>query len=132
MEVGIRRDIGIFKHFDVASLRQNPQIAYYFRYPLYHSDFHQLRDHQRLVGYVAAKPLYGKLTPAGRVDKSGGFNGQIAVIFVPSPARSARRAILLLTELPRDQITTPLGRRNWSAIRVAADQAVLEQLKRSA
>ncbi len=124
--------MGMYRNFDVASLRKNPQIAYYFRYPLHHSDFHPLRDHQRLVGYVGAKPLYGKLTPAGKVDKSGGFNGQIAVIFIQSPARSARRATLLLTELPRAQITTAHGRRKWSAIRAAADQAILEQLKRSA
>ena len=122
----------MFKNFDLASLRQNPQIAYYFRYPLYHNDFHELRENRRLLGYVAAKPLYGRLTPVGKVDKSGGFNGQIAVIFVQSPARSARRATLLVTELPQDQITAPNGKRNWSAIRAAADQAVLEQLRRPA
>ncbi len=122
----------MFKNFNLSSLRRNPEIAYYFRYPLYHSDFHELRQDRRLLGYVAAKPLYGKLTPEGRVDKSGGFNGQIAVVFIQSPARSARRASLLLTEIPPDRITTAQGKRNWPVIRAAADQAVLEQTRRAA
>jgi hypothetical protein len=120
----------MFKHFDLARLRRNPRIAFYFRYPLHHNDFRELRDEKsgRLLARYAAKPLYGRLTAEGRVDRSAGFNGQVAVIVVPAAARTAERAELLLTRLPRAQVVLPNGRRNWSAIRRAAERAVRRQV----
>ncbi len=114
----------MFKNFDLSGLRRDPQIAYYFRYPLYHSDFTELRENGRLLGRVAAKPLYGKLTPAGRVDRRAGFNGQIAIIFIPARARRPRAARLILTRIPRARVTRPNGKRNWPASRAAAEKAV--------
>jgi hypothetical protein len=116
--------VPIFKHFDLTALRRDPQIAYYFRYPLYHSDFQAIRANGRLLGYAAAKPLYGRLTAAGQVDRSAGFNGQIAVLFIKSPARSARRAEILLTAVPPAELTRPDGKRNWPVIRAAAEATV--------
>ncbi len=118
----------MFKNFDLGSLKKNPEIAFYFRYRLHHSDFHELRENGRLKGYVAAKPLYGRLTPEGKVDKAAGFNGQIAVVFIQSPARSERQARLIITEISRAEITTSTGKRNWPRIRAAADRAVVEEL----
>ena len=74
------------KNVNLAELKHNRDIAFYFRYPLHHRDFHELHaktGNSRLLGYVASKPLYGKLTPEGRVDRSAGFDGRIAVIFMP-------------------------------------------------
>ncbi len=120
----------MFKNFDLSGLRRDPRIAYYFRYPLYHSDFIELRENGRLLGRIAAKPLYGKLTPAGKVDRRAGFNGQVAVIFIPARARSARAAQLFLTRMPRERVTLPNGKRNWAAIRAAAAQAVRKKIAR--
>jgi hypothetical protein len=117
---------------DLAGLRRNPRIAFYFRYPLHRSDFRELRDDKsgRLLGRYAAKPLYGRLTKQGRVDRSAGFNGQVAVIFIPRAARSAERAELFLTRLPRTQVVAANGRRNWSAIHHAAERVVRKQVGR--
>ena len=41
-------------------------------YPLYTSDFYQLREHRRLRGYYASKPLYGRTDARGRVDRNAG------------------------------------------------------------
>jgi hypothetical protein len=117
----------MFKQINLAGLRHDPKIAYYFRYPLHHGDFHELRSNGRLVGRVAAKPLYGKLTSEGRVDRLAGFNGQIAVVFIPARARSTRTAHLLLTRMPKDKVTAPGGKRNWKAIHSVADRAVLKR-----
>src|SRR6478736_6064953 len=103
----------MFKQINLAGLRHDPKIGYYFRYPLHHRDFHELRSNGRLVGRVAAKPLYGKLTPEGRVDRSAGFNGQIAIVFIPARARSTRAAQLVLTRMPKDKVSAPEGKRNW-------------------
>ncbi len=122
----------MFKDVDLAALRRMPEIAYYFRYPLHHTDFHEVRIADRLRGRYAAKPLYGRLTPRGTVDRSAGYNGQVAVIFLPARARNVRTARLLLTRMPRSQVTLPNGRRNWPAIRVAAERAVRRALARGA
>ncbi len=121
----------MFKNFDLSGLKRNRQIAFYFRYPLHHGDFHELRENGRLVGRIAAKPLYGKLTPQGKVDRSAGFNGEVAVIFIPARARSARAAQLLLTRIPASRVALPNGRRNWPAIRAAAERAVLKSIGQS-
>lgn len=120
----------MFKRFDLSRLRRDPRVAFYFRYPLYHNDFRELRDEKsgRLLGRYAAKPLYGRLTAEGRVDRSAGLNGQVAVIFLPAAARSPERAQLLLTRLPRGQVALPNGRRNWNAIRRAAERALRRRL----
>ncbi len=120
----------MFKNFDLAALKRNPQIAYYFRYPLYHSDFFELRENGRLLGRVAAKPLYGRLTVEGKVDRTGSFNGQVAVLFIPARARTARSAELILTRMPRAAVVNAKGKRNWPAIRAAAARAVRKRVNK--
>ncbi len=115
-----------FKNFDLQALRRRPDIAYYFRYPLHHKDFHEIRENGRLLGRFAAKPLYGRLTPGGKVDRSAGYNGQVAVIYIPARSRSARSAQLILTETAPETITLPNGQRNWATINQAAEKAVRE------
>jgi len=115
------------KRIDPERLRRKRPFGHYFRYRLSREDFHAVRNGRRLLGYMAAKPLYGKLTAEARIDRSAGFNGRIAVIFVP--AKSGRRPRLLFARLPRQCITRPDGRRNWRAILTAARRAVLESLQ---
>ncbi|MGE5264846.1 MAG: hypothetical protein ACM3S0_15815 [Acidobacteriota bacterium] len=122
---------GMFKDFDLGALRRNKRIAFYFRYPLYHSEFHELHDPKtgHLLGRFAAKPLYGRLTRDGRVDRSAGFNGQVAVIFVPARARSAGAAQLLLARMAKAKVMLPDGHRNWHAIHAAAERSVRRHLQ---
>ncbi len=117
------------KDFDLSVLRRDPRIAFYFRYPLHHDDFDELRENGRLLGRVAAKPLYGQLTPEGKVDRSAGFNGQVAVIFIPARARSARAAQLILTRMPKARVTRSDGKRDWPAILATAAKAVLQRMQ---
>jgi hypothetical protein len=114
----------MFKDLDLSGLRRLPTIAFYFRYPLHHADFREVRAQGRLLGRYAAKPLYGRLTARGAVDRSAGYNGQVAVVFLPARARSVRAARLLLTRLPRNRVAMPDGRRNWPQIRAAAERAI--------
>jgi hypothetical protein len=123
-EFGIRFDTVMFEEFDLGALRRIPRFAFYFRYPLHHRDFHVVRDGGRLLGHLAAKPLYGRLTSDGKVDRSAGFNGQVAVIFIPARARTPSAAKLLITKMPRRHVTKADGRRNWEAIYMAAENAV--------
>jgi hypothetical protein len=120
------------KGFDLSGLRRMPEIAFCFRYPLRSADFREVRHEGRLLGRYATKPLYGRLTPEGAVDRSAGYNGQVAVIFLPARARSLRSARLLLTRMPRSRVTLLDGRRNWPAIRSAAERAVRRALARGA
>ena len=119
----------MFKNFDLAALRRDPRIAFYFRYALHHGEFRELREgpRGRLLGRFVAKPLYGRLTAEGKVDRSAGFNGQVAVLFIPAGARAPRSAQLLLTRMPRKRVTLPNGRRNWEAIRAVAERAARRQ-----
>ncbi len=121
----------MFKDIDLSALRGNKRIAFYFRYPLYHSEFRELHDTKtgRLLGRFAAKPLYGRLNKEGRVDRSAGYNGQIAVVFVPARARSAEAVELFLARMPKTDVTLPNGRRNWTAIRDAAERAVRRRVQ---
>jgi hypothetical protein len=73
---------------------------------------------------MAAKPLYGRLTREGEVDRSAGFNGQVAVILVPARARTPRAAELWITKMPRQRVMKADGRRNWKPIYAAAETAV--------
>ena len=106
-----------------------PGFRHWFRYPLRADDFRAVRadardPRSRLLGYYAAKPLYGKLDARGRVDRSGGLDGGIIALFVPSPARSWRRARLVRARIPRREVVRSDGRRNWTAIRRAAERAI--------
>ena len=114
---------------DPADLRHSlPGFAHWFRYQLHERDFHPLRAdddaNARLLGYYAAKPLYGKLDPQGRVDRSAGFSGEVVAVFVPSPARSWRRARLVRARMPRRRVRRADGTRNWPSIRRAAETAI--------
>lgn len=104
-------------------IRKQKKHAFYFRYPLHSKDFHELRDDNRLLGYYTAKPLYGKLTSEGRVDRMAGYNGEIAIIFLPSPARSAGKATLLFTKVSSSSVMKN-GKRNWKAIHEAAEERI--------
>ena len=112
----------------IAGLDAVPGFRHWFRYRLHRGDFHPLRAEDRagarLLGYYTAKPLYGKFDASGRVDRSAGFDGAIVALFVPSPARSWKGARLLRTRIPRDRVAGADGRRNWPAIRRAAETAI--------
>jgi hypothetical protein len=61
---------------------RDEEFGHYFRYKLHEKDFRPAVDGQgRTVGHFYAKPLYGRLDDRGWVDKSGGFNGEIAIAF---------------------------------------------------
>ena len=107
--------------------------AHWFRYPLHADDFHPLRDagSNALRGYYAAKPLYGRLDAHGRVDRTSGFDGRIAGVFVPSPARSWRQAELFFANMPKDEVARPDGTRNWPAINAAAERALRRRIAKS-
>lgn len=106
--------------------RELPGFAHWFRYPLRPQDFHPLRDgtSRALRGYYTAKPLYGTLDANGRVDRRSGFDGRIAGVFVPSPARSWRHARLFFTDMPKRNVARADGRRDWPAIHAAAERSL--------
>lgn len=109
---------------DLERLGRIPQISYYFRYPLHREDFHELKVQEALRGHYTAKPLYGRLTTSGHVDRSAGYNGDVAALYVPVHARSADDARVLLTHIDPADVALPSGRRNWSCIRAAAEQKI--------
>lgn len=109
---------------DLEALRRIPQISYYFRYPLHRENFHELKVRETLRGHYAAKPLYGRLTPSGHVDRSAGYNGEVAALYLPVHARSADDARVLQTHIDPTDVALPSGRRNWSCIRAAAEQVI--------
>src|SRR5436190_1879442 len=51
-------------------------------------------------------------------------------VFIPAKARTARSAKLFLTRMWRDRVQLPNGRRNWPAIRAAAERAIHRELSR--
>ena len=112
------------------ALRRIPRISYYFRYPLQRHDFHALSVRDELKGHYAAKPLYGRLTPKGRVDRSSDYNGDIAALFVPVDAGSAADASVYLTHIAPEHVVFPTGDRNWPAIREAAEDCICNALAR--
>lgn len=109
---------------DLEALRRVPRISYYFRYPLHRNDFHELKVAEQLCGHYSAKPLYGRLTKSGRVDRSAGYNGDIATLYVPKHARTAYDTHVLLTHIDPVDAVLPSGRRNWTRIRAAAEREI--------
>ena len=105
-----------------------PEFRHWFRYPLHGHDFHPVRADAtldgKLLGYYAAKPLYGKLDTEGRVDRSAGFNGEVIAVFVPSPVRSWKHARLIRTRMPRELVRRADGTRNWPVIRRVVEAAI--------
>ena len=93
-------------------LRRILRISYYFRYPLQRHDFHALSVRDELRGHYAAKPLYGRLTPSGYVDRSSGYNGDIAALFVSAHAGSAVDASVFLTHIDPEHVMLATGDRN--------------------
>jgi hypothetical protein len=114
-------------HVDLEALRRDRRVGFYFRYPLHRRDFWPIRVRGRLLGYATAKPLYAGLTTEGRVDRASGYDGRIAVLFLPSPVRSGHRARVLFARMPANEIVRTDGCRDWSAIRAAAERAVRRQ-----
>jgi hypothetical protein len=99
---------------------------HYFRYKLHEKDFRPAMDGQgRTLGHFYAKPLYGRLDDRGRVDKSAGFNGEIAIAFA-EPEEG--RLTLLFARLPKEDIVRPDGRKNWPVIREVARRRICEHL----
>ncbi|MCC6288899.1 MAG: hypothetical protein IT249_13535 [Chitinophagaceae bacterium] len=97
---------------DLDELRRRPGIGYYFRYSLHRNDFHDFKIGDHVYGHYTAKPLYGRLTPEGHVDKSAGFNGDVAVIYVPLEAGNTGKAELLISHTAPKNIQLPTGKRN--------------------
>jgi hypothetical protein len=116
---------------DLEELRRVPRVPYYFRYRLHRHHFHELRVQDRLRGHYTAKPLYGRLTPKGRVDRSAGYNGDVAALFVPIEAQMVQDASLILTHIDPQCVTLATGRRNWPVIREAAEHSIREMLAAS-
>ena len=112
----------------IDDLYRVPRVRYYFRYRLHRKDFHDLQVDHHVRGHYAAKPLYGRLTSRGLVDRSGGYNGDIAALFVPIEAEDAKEAQVLLTHIPPERVVTSAGSKNWKAIRAAAEQRIRESL----
>lgn len=113
---------------DLDELRKARRIGYYFRYPLHRDSFHDLKIKDRIYGHYVAKPLYGQLTPEGRVDKSAGFNGDVAVLFVPLDAKSYDDVELLISHTTPKNIQLPGGKRNWKKINEIAENMLSKRL----
>jgi hypothetical protein len=111
---------------DWGAFDRDERFRYYFRYKLHERDFRPAIDAGgRTLGHFYAKPLYGRLDAQGRVDRSGGYNGEIAIAFA-EPEEG--RLTLLLTSLPRDEITRADGKKNWPGIREAARRKICDHL----
>lgn len=118
----------MIEDIDLDMLRRVPRISYYFRYPLHRSDFHDLKVGGSLRGHYTAKPLYGRLTPSGHVDRSAGYNGDVAALFVPAEARSVDDASLVIAHIDPAEVVLASGRRNWRTIRSAAEHEICKVL----
>ena len=113
---------------DLDALYALPRIRHYFRYRLHRTDVRELRVQDRVAGHYAAKPLYGRLTADGRVDRASGYSGDIAALFVPADARTPDDVRLVLARVPPADILLPTGRRDWRAIHGAAEARITETL----
>ncbi len=113
---------------DLEKLHKTPRIGYYFRYTLHRSNFHELKIGNHIYGHFTAKPLYGRLTAQGRVDKSAGFNGDVAIIFVPSAVKTLDDVELFVAHTTPASIQLPGGKRNWKVINETAAKFITTQL----
>jgi hypothetical protein len=113
---------------DLAALQRQPRVSRYFRYPLHRRDFHELRVEDRPRGHYAAKPLYVRLTSQGKVDRSSGYSGEIAALFVPREAVMPEEAELVLAYMNPECVVRPAGDRDWPAIRAAAENGIRDML----
>ena len=114
---------------DLDALRKMHRIGYYFRYPLHRNNFHDLKIRDHIYGHYTAKPLYGRLTPEGRVDKSAGFNGDVAVLYVPLEAKTPGEVELFIAHTAPSNIQLPTGKRNWAKINEVAVRSITKQLE---
>jgi hypothetical protein len=114
---------------DLDELRKTRRIGYYFRYPLHRNSFHDLKIRDHIYGHYTAKPLYGRLTPDGRVDRSAGFNGDVAVLYVPLEAKTPDEAELFISHTAPSNIQLPTGKRNWEKINEAAVISITKRLE---
>jgi hypothetical protein len=114
---------------DLDELRKTRRIGYYFRYPLHRNNFHDLKIRDHIYGHYTAKPLYGRLTPEGRVDKSAGFNGDVAVLYVPLEAKTPGEVELFIAHSTPQNIQLSTGKRNWEKINEVAVQSITKQLE---
>jgi len=71
----------MFEEFDLQALRRVPQFAHYFRYPLRHQDFHEVREHGRLSISEESTPVISTpsawskdFNPASRSEQSVTIN----------------------------------------------------------
>jgi hypothetical protein len=111
---------------DWGQFDRDERFRYYFRYKLHEKDFRPAIDGQgRTLGFSYAKPLYGRLDDRCRVDKSAGFNGEIAIAFA-EPEEG--HLTLLFTHMPKEEIAGAAGRKRWPAIREAARRRICEHL----
>ena len=114
---------------DLDELRKTRRIGYYFRYPLHRNNFNDLRIRDHIYGHYTAKPLYGRLTPEGRVDKSAGFNGDVAVLYVPLEAKTPDEAELFISHTAPKNIQLSTGKRNWEKINEVAVESITKRLE---
>ncbi|RXT37513.1 hypothetical protein B5V01_29145 [Mesorhizobium erdmanii] len=77
------------------------------------------------IGFAA---LHGRLTPEGLVDRSAGYDGDVAALFIPIEARTVDEVSVTLTHTHPQRITLPTGRRNRPVIRGSAEHAIRERL----
>ena len=113
---------------DLKELRKISRIGYYFRYDLHRHDFHELTYKRSVRGHYAAKPLYGQMTPKGRVDTSGSFNGDVAALFVPISAKTAKDVQLFITHTNPATLTLENGKKNWKVINSTAGRYIKRKL----
>ncbi len=114
---------------DLDELRKTRRIGYYFRYPLHRNNFHELKIRDHIYGHYTAKPLYGRLTPEGRVDKTAEFNGDVAVLYVPLKAKTSDEAELFISHTAPKNIQLPTGKRNWKKINEVAVKSITRRLE---
>jgi len=114
---------------DLDELRKTRRIGYYFRYPLHRNNFHELKIRDHIYGHYTAKPLYGRLTPEGRVNKTAEFNGDVAVLYVPLKAKTFDEAELFISHTAPKNIQLPTGKRNWKKINEVAVKSITRRLE---